>query len=244
MAMRLSAVVGSVLIVGVIVATARVAEAQVLVENFDEGSINPALWVVTVLGTGPQLAAANQQLEVTIPQDAGGTDFGAILASRFRLRGDFDVQVGFRLLTWPLGNGVRMGLGTDTGALLPHPGVERISFGQSDYPGAPRESYLTDFPDGVGGITATDDVVGALRLVRHGATQTGYYLNGDVWETIHTGPAPTADIGIRLATWSGYQFRHWNVVAAWDELVINSGEITGVVADQGDAWGGVQALFR
>lgn len=240
----LHAVIPNLLFVGALVSMGSAAPAQVLIENFDDNLVNPALWATTVIGTGPRIVAANQQLEVTFPGSSTGYDIAVKLASRFVMRGDFDVQVGFRLLSWPFGNGVRMGLGTDQGALLPHPGVERISFGQNDYPGAPRESYLTDFPDGVHGVTATDDMVGALRLVRRGATQTGYYLDDGTWTAIHTGPVPTTDIGIKIATWSGYQFMGWDVTAAWDDLVINSGEIVGVVAARRDTWGAVKALFR
>ncbi len=244
MKILLRVIVPHLLVVGAIVTAGTSAPAQILHEDFDENIIDPVLWEITVIGTGPQIVAANQQLEVAIPGDSEGYDIAVKLASRFLMRGDFDVQVTFRLLAWPFANGVRMGLGTDHNILLPHPGVERISFGQNDYPGQPREAYLTDFPDGVHGITATGDMVGALRLVRSGATQTGYYLDGSTWVPIHTGPAPTADIGIKLATWSGYQFMGWDVTAAWDDLVINSGEIVGPVATQKDTWGAVKALFQ
>jgi len=199
--------------------------AVVLVEDFDDNQINPALWTAYVYGSGPQIAETDHQLEVAMPGNSSGVDFGVKLASRFLLRGDFDVQVDFRLFTWPYANGVRMGLGMDTQGLLPHPGVERISFGQNDYPGAPREAYLTDFPDGVYGITETGDVTGRLRLVRSGATQTGYYYDAGGWVAIHTGPAPTTDVAVKVATWSGYQFMHWDVTAAYDNFVVNRGDL-------------------
>jgi hypothetical protein len=199
------------------------AHAQVLIEDFDDDSIDPALWTAHVYGSGPQLAEVNGQLEIVIPATSSGADFGVKLSSNFLLRGDFEVQVDFRLIEWPYSNGVRLGLGTDQDGLLPHPGVERISFGQSDYPWAPREAYLTDFPDGVHGITATDDAVGTLRLVRKGNWQTGYYHDPDGWVSIHTGPAPTTDVGIKIAAWSGYQFTQRDVTAAFDDLVVNRG---------------------
>ena len=129
------------------------ARAEVLLEDFDDNSIDPTLWTVYVYGSGPQVAEANQQLEIVIPGTSSGADFGVKLVTNCLLRGDFDVQVDYRLFTWPFGNGVRMGLGIAEQYVAEQHGVERISFGQDDYPGWPRESYLTDFPDGVYGIT-------------------------------------------------------------------------------------------
>lgn len=219
--------------------------AEVLVEDFNDNSIDPALWTAYIYGSGPQLDEVNQQLEVVIPGSSSGVDFGVKLASNFLFHGDFDVQVDFRLLTWPFGNGVRMGLGIDQEGLLPHPGVERVSFGQDDYPGWPREVYLTDFPDGVHGITGTSDVAGTLRLVRSGDTQTGYYGSAGGWVAIHTGPAPTADVAIKVATWSGYQFMHWDVHAAFDNLVVSSGSLVWPCTPAAEAtWGSLKALYR
>lgn len=83
-----------------------------------------------------------------------------------------------------------------------------------------------------------------LRLVRTGATQTGYYLAGNDWVPISSGPVTTADVGIKLATWSGYQFMGWAVTAAWDDLVVVAGEIVGPVAVARGTWGAVKARFE
>jgi hypothetical protein len=217
----------------------------VLNEDFNDNSIDPILWTASVYGSGPQIEEANQQLEVTIPGSSSGQDFGVKLASNFQLRGDFDVQVDFRLLTWPFANGVRMGLGIDQGSIAFHPGVERISFGQNDYPGEPREAYLTDFPDGVHGITATGDMIGSLRLVRAGSTQTGYYSGPSGWVAIHTGPAPTDDVGIKIAAWSAYQFMGWDVFSAFDNLIVNSGQIVWApIPVETTTWGSLKLRYR
>ncbi len=48
------AIVRPLLLVGVIVAAASSAPAQVLLENFNDNMINPALWSITEIGTGPR----------------------------------------------------------------------------------------------------------------------------------------------------------------------------------------------
>lgn len=221
------------------------AGAEVFREDFDDNHLDPALWTVATWGSGPQLSEANQQIEIDFPGSSSGTDFGCKLASIFQLRGDFDVQVDFRLITWPFGNGVRMGFGIDEGGVPYHAGVERTSFGQDDYPWEPREVYTVDFPDGVHGITGTSDMTGSLRLVRSGATQTGYYHGSSGWVLIGTGPAPTQDVVIKVAAWSAYQFMHWDVFSAWDNLVVNSGEVVGLPTPaRTTTWGAVKALYR
>ena len=221
------------------------ARAEVLIEDFNDNYLDPTLWRAYVYGSGPQLSETNQQLRIEIPGTSSGGDFGVKLASNFLLRGDFDVQVDFLLLNWPFGNGVRMALGIDREGLLPHPGVERISFGQNDYPGWPREVYLTDFSDGVHGITATEHLTGTLRLVRSGSVQTGYYYSAGSWVVIHTGPAPTEDVAVKVAAFSAYQFMGWDVVAAFDNLVVNSGELMWPPTPvRGVTWGAAKALYR
>jgi hypothetical protein len=221
------------------------ARGEVFIEDFDDNSIDPTLWTVDVWGSGPQITEANQQLEISMPSWCSGTDFGCKLSSQFLLRGDFDFQVDFRLLTWPIGNGVRMGMGIEEGGIPYHAGVERTSFGYNDYPEWPREVYCVDFPDGVHGIAGTDDFAGTLRLVRSGSTQTGYYLGTEGWVFIGEGWAPTEDVAIKVAAWSAYQFMHWDVFSAWDNLIVNSGEIVWPqTPTHSTTWGCLKALYR
>jgi hypothetical protein len=220
------------------------ASAEVFREDFDDNHIDPALWTVQMYGSGPQLAETNQELEILFPSNSSGGDFGFILISTWFLRGDFDVQADFRLLTWPYRNGIRMAMGIYESGLYHYPGAGRISFGQSDYYEG-WEVYLTDFADGVNGITQTDDMTGTIRLVRTGALQTAYYSNSGQWVPIHTGPAPSGDVPFKVSAFSAYQFTHQDVLAAWDNIVVNSGEIVGLpVPTRSTTWGGVKALYR
>jgi hypothetical protein len=243
--MRLSfAAVLCLLVISLLVGAGTGARAEVFREDFDDNQIDPTLWTAVVYGTGPSIAEVNQQLEATIPGSSSGQDFGVKLSTEFFFRGDFDVQVDFRLLQWPYGNGVRLAFGVDWGFLFP-PGVERISFGQFDYPGAPRESYITDLDGSVCGFVETTDLEGALRLVRTGSTQTGYYRQGNSWVMICSGPAPAGDVSLQLSAFSAYQFMGWNVRAAFDNFVVNSGELVDdPVPARQTSWGAIKALYR
>lgn len=241
--MRMAIVAGVYLALG-IAAWPR-AEAEVFREDFNENYINPLHWTAAVYGTGPQMSAVNQRLEIGFPAWSSGGDFGAKLSTNFLFRGDFDVQVDFQLLTWPFGNGVRTALGIDWGFLYP-PGVERLSFGQSDYGGEPRESYLTDLNGVVCGITGTSDMAGSLRLVRTGSTLKGYRYSGG-WVLIcvdWVDWAPTDDVRLQISAFTAYQFSGWTVLMAFDNFVVNSGELIDFsTAVQGRTWGAIKALY-
>jgi len=240
--MRIAIVAAACLALGVAASLCPRAAAEVYREEFNENFIDPLLWTAEIYGAGPQMGAVNQRLEIAFPSWSWGGDFGAKLSTNFLFRGDFDVQVDFQLLTWPYGNGVRTALGIDHGFLYP-PGVERLSFGQSDYPWEPRECYLTDLNGSVCGITETSHTTGRLRLARTGATQTGYYHSGN-WVLICSGPAPTTDVGLQISAFTAYQFSGWSVLMAFDNFVVNSGELIDFsTASQGRTWGSIKALY-
>jgi hypothetical protein len=139
------------------------------------------------------------------------------------LRGDFDIQVDYELLTWPIQNGVRISLNTSQG------NIERASFGSSppDYPGGP-EVYLTDFAGLVKGITSTSDSSGKLRLERAGDTLTGFYFDNGVWRTVGSNSVSTytEDTYFYLGSWSHDPvFADQEVKLAFDNLIINEGEL-------------------
>lgn len=159
-----------------------------------------------------------------MPAGASGTEFGARVTSVFLLQGDFDIQIDFSLLQWPLHNGVRLAIAM-TGHLYDDYGVERSSLSSSE-PLGPGEVYVADFTGGPIVLVPTQDTTGSLRLVRVGATQTGYYLASGSWIPILTGPATTGELAIQLHAWShDYAFQHQLVLAAFDDFTVMSGEI-------------------
>lgn len=211
------------------------AQAAVISDDFNDNAMNSGMWTAYVIGIGPTMAETNGQLEITIPATASDEPtrgaFSAGYSSICRLRGDFDIQVDYRLLTWPYGNGVRVGLTSDLGA------TERVSFGNSlsDFPGYPREVYLTDFTLAAGynyvAVTPAsfDQTSGKLRLARTGTTVTGYYsLPGGQWISIGSfnGAQVSSDVRFNLHAWShNYAFADQNVKVAFDNFVANQGQL-------------------
>lgn len=192
--------------------------SPVCVDNFDDNSPNLSFWRVST-GSNRTVAEANGRLEVSIDSAAAGSVFGAGYTSNRGLIGDFDVQVDYRLLTWPARNGVRVGL-VMGGAW----NVERVSRGLGETVG---EEYSADYGISVFPRINTPDQNGTLRMVRSGAHVTSYYYSSGGWTPILAANLDTRDIGwIGLHAWShDYTFGHQQVQVAFDNFTINSGQL-------------------
>jgi|SRR5579884_2122233 len=204
------------------------ASAQVLVDSFNENQMNPAMWQIFSQGSGPTVALANQRMEISFPANSsgGGDSFGVGFISVSLLRGDFDMQVDYQLLTWPATNGVRLGFSLEPLG-LGGATVHRVSLGANEQAGQPRESY-TVATESTYARTATNDLSGKLRLVRTGATITGYYWNQGTSQWIAVGSLAYTDEDMRfsLTAWSGDgQFAGQPVQVAFSNFLLNKGTV-------------------
>lgn len=217
------------------------AGAEVFVDDFDDNSIAAENWAVVVYGSGAQIAEQNQRLEFFMPGSASGTEFGTRLVSQFEMRGDFDIRVDYQLLQWPWYNGVRIAIAM-TDNLYDNYGMERSSLSAIE-PLGEHEVYIADFGPFV--LVPTEDLSGTLRLVRSGATQTGYFLQAGEWIAVQTDTAPTRDITIQLHAWShNYAFRDWDVRAAFDNFTVMTGELHWPETPAREtSWGAVKRLY-
>ena len=217
------------------------ATAQVFVDDFNDGYINPQIWTASVYGSGVEIGEEDQRLEFGFLPDGTGSEFGARLVSVFRMRGDFAVRVDFMLLDWPRYNGVRTAIAL-TDSYYDDYGMERSSLSSTE-PLGEHEVYIADFGPFV--LVPTEDQTGSLRLVRDGATQTGYFYSAGQWVPVLTDYAPTGDISIQLHAWShDYAFKHWNVRAAFDNFTVEYGELVDLpVPTNQTSWGAIKRLY-
>ena len=203
-------------------------------DDFNDNAINPSCWTTLPSGFGPTINETNQRLEMVFPANCTSEPvsgaFGEGYQSVCRLNGDFDMQIDYSLIDWPSENGVRIGFGVSEVPIELGVGcapVERVSFGNNEHTGWPREVYLTEFSDGVKGVTATSDLSGKLRLVRAGTTLSGYYFSNGSWVLVHSGPVTAADVYIVIAAWSHNSiFADQGVKIAFDNFVVNQGDLS------------------
>jgi hypothetical protein len=186
-------------------------------------------WKIFTDGFGPRIIEMNQRLEMVLPassmqSSSGG--FSGNLVSVCKLRGDFDIRVGYTLLEFPAFNGVRVGLVVQEGDGVSVAAVERTSFSQHDTL-APGEVYLTDFR-GVARVSTTDSS-GRLRLTREGNSLTGYYLtNINEWKSISSATYTASDVEFSIAAWSDdAAFDDQAVRVAFDNVRMQRGVLIG-----------------
>ena len=155
-----------------------------LADDFNDNFLNPGFWRVQdgIVGT---VSETNQRLEM-MPTGPVGTGVGIV--SQWSLPGDFDVQVDYILLNWPANGSKGLQLRAESLGVGP---TGPVSIART---ALPQETYLMDFADHVIS-TPTTDTSGTLRLVRSGATLSGYFRSsstGGNWVLVSSGTVSTA----------------------------------------------------
>ncbi len=190
-------------------------------DNFNDSFLDPRLWTVLVSppGQAGTVSEINQRLEITLGPGLGSTG----IASVCQFTGDFDVQVDYILLNWPATNlhSVRLGspdLGVGPGGGI---GLNRSSFPN----GLSGEFYLLALPNADPQM-ATTQLSGKLRLVRTGATLSGFAMVGTTWVPIGSGPVSTAATHISLDLGAGSSTAQGGVSSAFDNFQTNAGTVS------------------
>jgi dipeptidyl aminopeptidase/acylaminoacyl peptidase len=190
-------------------------------DTFDgSGSADP-LANVFEIGSGTATSVENGQLVETVAANAmeagspAGLDAG--WGTQCKLVGDYDVQADYKLLEWPVANGVGARLSDGESALGPQDVRESQTFG---------ENYSAFIGQTVTAMP-TLDAAGTLRVQREGGTAISSYLGGSGWVAIASGATLTEPAIIDLDAFSlGGRFAHQEVKVSWDNLRINSGTMS------------------
>ncbi len=195
-------------------------------DDFDDNVCNSTIWDIIEYG-GPYVNETDQHLVITIPADSSADTFYAGIVSKYALRGDFDIQVDYQLLTWPPDSGVRAGLWIERPPTSFT--VERVSYSSSDY-FTKGDHYTTNFADSIL-LSVTNDTDGKLRLVRTGTAIDGYCYdeNSGNWVLLQSVPESaisTRDVTFMIRAWGhDYSFGDELVQVSFDNVVINKGEL-------------------
>jgi Tol biopolymer transport system component len=193
------------------------------VETFDDGRRDGSLWH-EVVDADATIGEVSGRLEATIAGQGIPGGPGNNVSGRWgfqcQLVGDFDYQVGYELLTWPLQGGFFATLSAfDADA----------SVTRSSSPSAPHQWYGGYVPGGASNWVPTTDLAGTLRLVRTGGAIFAYVRGVDEasWSLVFstTGATGRATIGIYLAA-PAEQFGHMDGHVAFDDFRIESGEVS------------------
>ncbi|OLC58289.1 MAG: hypothetical protein AUH85_01120 [Chloroflexi bacterium 13_1_40CM_4_68_4] len=178
--------------------------------------IGSAYWNVSTSSSGVTATASEARLAISFApdsvEDPGQGAFAGGASSACSLRGDFDLQVRYVLLTWPLRNGVRTALFVTNGNNL----LERSSNSAGF-----DETYL------FGNAIPTGDRSGWLRLARSGDTLTGFVVVGGVWQALSSKTLTDPQVNYGLQAWSHDSlFGHQGVSLEFNDLWLNAGSQT------------------
>jgi hypothetical protein len=186
-------------------------------DDFSEGYRDCSRWFTTVEPPGIGLMAVANQRFAMLKASSGNGYMG--LASRCKLVGDFDVQVGYSLSlpSWSVQNfhTVRLVASDLLDGGIGLPGVYRNSYADEDY------QFRNQL--GLGGLVSvpTTDTSGTLELKRIGSTLYGYTSHGPLGSA-PTGSNPTG-ITIDFATPS--PTAPPDVAIAFDNFKVNAGTV-------------------
>lgn len=163
---------------------------KVIQDPFSGSTIDSNVWAFWGGNDSSDVSITQGHGTLTFTVGGGATnDFNSSLTTRCAAHGDFDARLSFDLPQWPIDNGIWVSLNTtNTGGFNAY----RVSWQFQT-----GDSYSAFLPgtDGPPPVPADTGSSGTLRLTRDGSTWAGYYLRGDTWVLLDTGPGPTGDIG-------------------------------------------------
>ena len=176
----------------------------VFLDSFDS-AFNESFWSAHA-APGTTTETSQGRFVVTMGADTPDGFVSSGIDSICRLAGNYDVRVDYRLLQWPAGNGVTLGLGVDFGTV-----------------GRLNDAYLVKFlPSGT--QAATTDETGSLRLVRSGRELTAYYSHEGRWVWLWQSDGSAGETRVQLSL-SSNAFSHEEVSAAFDNFRVVRGRL-------------------
>jgi hypothetical protein len=160
-----------------------ISQAGTIIDDFDGASINNQLWSIYHTDEHQRGVQQGGVLKIQIDGVSEGIGFGAVLSSRFSLKGNFEIVVDYNLTNWPYANGVEASISFSVkdNFWTANGKMSRQSLA-ADESFTPKEIYHTVFWDGAlvsGGIgfIPTTDSSGRMKLTRVGQVITGYFFN-------------------------------------------------------------------
>jgi hypothetical protein len=152
-----------------------------ITENFTNNQYNTQWWGLWNMGQGTEGQVIHDRLEVNV----AGSGYAGLNGWYFTLTGDFDMQVDFTLIDWPVNNGTQIYMAPYTkysGNLfqMARANTGSILSGQEQYFTVIMGNYHNT---GITGPTLS----GTLRMVRTGNKMEGFYYDGTNWQSIGSG---------------------------------------------------------
>ncbi len=185
--------------------------ANPYVDTFDDNVRDVNVWQLLHDGVGGYFAETNGRMEMTI-DGAAGTGISSRVDFHCVLKGDFDAQVDYALLTWPPANGANVQFDLF---------LDYATVGRQSQPWG--EEYAAWSPAGYA-AAPTADTAGSLRLVRSGTTFRSYYRHDGAWVLLNTSTAVGGNALLTLEASSTGNYTGQPVRVAFDNFRIDAAD--------------------
>src|SRR5574341_1311128 len=188
-------------------------------DDFSDGNLAP-LW--TDLSTCGSVAETGGQLVLTRPPGCDFLDGPEVrLDPGLIVCGDFDIQVDFNLINWPIPTVEHQASLFVVSGTEPFV-IERVRAGSTNscrpYLDA-YKSWQTIRDNCSASWDSTADLQGKFRITRTGNSVQSYYWNGSIWVLLRTGTITTTLVAMGLSTSSTDGTA---ATVAFDNLIIQS----------------------
>jgi hypothetical protein len=206
------------LLLAITILTVSPSQGGTITENFDNNQYNQNLWHSYTVGQDSSVSVTNNRLEVTLPQSPGGILYMGGGGSNFTLGGDFDMQIDFDLLIWPLNNEAQITLCINDAFDF---SINRRSR-EKNAEGV-NEIYFTMIKGQMTQVPASG-TSGKLRMKRTGNKMEGFYWDGANWQLVGSSTDPTLGLAttVNLNLNRGIPFDGPIVSAAFDNILIHT----------------------
>jgi len=181
------------------------------VDGFDDNVRDVNVWQQLHDGVGGYLAETNGELEMTIDGTAG-TGISSRVDFHCVLKGEFDAQVDYALLSWPPANGTNVQFNLF---------LDDATVGRQSQPWG--EEYAAWSPAGYA-AAPTNDTAGSLRLVRSGGMLRSYYRHAGAWILLNSTPAAGGNALLTLEASSFGTYTGQRVRVAFDNFRIDAAD--------------------
>jgi DNA-binding SARP family transcriptional activator len=184
-------------------------------DSFSNDYLDPTIWHEVKDGGDVSVAEQGGQLVLTVGPNAvpGGTydQIDVHAGTQCSFPGDFDARVDYKLLEWPAGDNVWVGLN----AIYANAGVMRQASSQL---GDIYRSWVTT----ANGNVALPDSSGSFRITRVDGLETTYFWHEGSWRKLARAvSAGAAVFGLGASSGANDSFGHKEVKVAFDNFKVS-----------------------
>jgi DNA-binding SARP family transcriptional activator len=145
-------------------------------DSFGTDYVKRTIWTSTMLGGSVYVQQQGGELQLTIEANAVPDDrynrIDVHVATQCSFPGNFDARVEYKLLQWPAGDNINVGMNAGSGAVMRHYGSQS------------GDEYVSWVGQHNQSLQFSGSSGGSLRIRRVSGVETTYYWHGGGWQEL------------------------------------------------------------